>query len=53
VFTSRGQIDPVTYTILGQFDEVDSTIPFDYVIMGTSYILGGETVRRITRRNGN
>ena len=42
VFTSRGQIDPVTYTIIGQFDEVDSTIPFDYVIMGTSYILGGK-----------
>jgi len=34
-----GQIDPVTYTILGQLDEVDSAIHFDYVIMGTSYIL--------------
>ena len=42
VFTSRGQIDPVTYTILGQLDEVDFTISFDYVIMGTSYILEGQ-----------
>lgn len=41
VFTTKGQIDPVTYTILGQLDEVDSTIPFDYVIMGTSYVIEG------------
>lgn len=41
VFTTKGQIDPVTYTILGQLDEIDSRIPFDYVIMGTSYVIEG------------
>ncbi len=41
VFTPKGQVDPVTYTILGEVDEIDSSIPFDYVIMGTSYILDG------------
>ena len=41
VFTTKGQIDPVTYTILGQLDEIDSRIPFDYVIMGTSYVVEG------------
>jgi DeoR/GlpR family transcriptional regulator of sugar metabolism len=38
VFTPRGQIDPVTYTILGRLDEADTAVPYDYVIMGTSYI---------------
>ena len=41
LFTAKGQIDPVTYTILGQLDEIDSRIPFDYVIMGTSYVIEG------------
>ena len=41
VFTIKGQIDPVTYTILGQNDDVDFGISFDYVIMGTSYIVDG------------
>ena len=41
VFTAKGQIDPVTYTILGQVEEIDFGIPFDYVIMGTSYIIDG------------
>jgi DeoR/GlpR family transcriptional regulator of sugar metabolism len=38
VFTVKGQIDPITYTILGRLDESDTTIPYDYVVMGTSYI---------------
>jgi DeoR/GlpR family transcriptional regulator of sugar metabolism len=42
VFTPKGQIDPVTYTILGEVDELDSSTPFDYVVMGTSYILDGK-----------
>lgn len=41
VFTAKGQIDPVTYAILGQPDEIDTGIPFDYVIMGTSYVADG------------
>lgn len=41
VFTAKGQIDPVTYTILGRLEEIDTSIHFDYVIMGTSYISDG------------
>jgi DeoR/GlpR family transcriptional regulator of sugar metabolism len=41
VFAAKGQIDPITYTILGQPEDIDTRIPFDYVIMGTSYVTDG------------
>ena len=38
VFTPEGKVDPVTYTIIGDSYSLYSTIDFDYIIMGTSYI---------------
>lgn len=38
VFTPEGKIDPVTYTIIGDGYSLYSSIEFDYIIMGTSYI---------------
>jgi len=52
VFTAKGQIDPVTYTILGQVEEIDFEIPFDYVIMGTSYVIGGSLYIESEKESG-
>ncbi len=42
LFTPRGQVDPDTYAILGDGADLDRLDPFDYVVMGTSYVLNGE-----------
>ena len=52
VFTAKGQIDPVTYTILGQVEELDFGIPFDYIIMGTSYVIDGSLYIESSKESG-
>jgi DeoR/GlpR family transcriptional regulator of sugar metabolism len=37
----RGRVDPVTYAVLGEPAEYARCGEFDYVIMGTSYVLDG------------
>lgn len=37
----RGRVDPVTYAVLGDPAEYARSGGFDYVIMGTSYVLDG------------
>lgn len=41
VSVPKGRLDPVTYTILGDPAELGASGAYDYVIMGTSYILDG------------
>lgn len=41
VSVPKGRLDPVTYTILGDPAELGAAGAYDYVIMGTSYILDG------------
>jgi len=38
----RGRVDPVTYAVLGESAEYARAGRFDYVIMGTSYVLEGQ-----------
>lgn len=42
VFTPTGRVDPVTYTIIGQTNELYESTSFDYIVMGTSWVLDGK-----------
>lgn len=42
VFTPTGRIDPVTYTILSKCNDLYKSIDFDFILMGSSYIVNGD-----------
>lgn len=42
VHTPRGEIDPITYSILGENSALYKGVDFDMVIQGVSFLYGGE-----------
>ncbi len=41
VYTPGGSMDPVTYSVIGSYEQLFNSLSFDYIIQGTSFLADG------------